>query len=573
MQTISEKPVVALVAAWTGRKTQEPASQLDRDLLVADALNNMSRSHLCGLPDIVLLRIMKLLDPTDLQCLRRTSRVFLRLFSSRVFRSYHDSSPVNLSWQPFFPWTIPRQGFEFWTPELRRLLQRDATNKLCADCQDGATRWEWHWNLSFKKLTTTHKHCSGCGVKHPLAYFSRAQRSHVGARCIGQRGYVRLCEHRVLRWKTVAGIGKQLAKLDTRKPIRIRLLECRDPSHLPAHHDIVPEMGYPSATIEGSSTTAIRLVMEWSGHLLIPERSGDSKGRRFTPGEITDLLKEFRQGVAEFIVPQSAPGSLPEMRCFDPNRCRCLHYVAFKDVPWSGWQLARPAMNSSHQSCRTDARCRLPPLSPPFGGTSVKQGADRKTGSHISRTILGHLSGTRIDINHCVGGGLCLDMTYRRFILLAARGEACHVVTPSWYESVDPASYRLVDGTKAYDGLSCRDDPECASYYRYLERPIPRQCRGSHGVGWLHADIRPSSSPSDWWEERCDSSVISGEPEARFGRFQAFVDWLQLFSPSLGWALFAAMMLPHVLPLFYVILAPLQGLLLSPVVTGWRLIG
>jgi len=43
-------------------------------------------SKLLGLPEELLLTIIKLLDPTSIQCLRRADTVFLRLFSDHSFR-------------------------------------------------------------------------------------------------------------------------------------------------------------------------------------------------------------------------------------------------------------------------------------------------------------------------------------------------------------------------------------------------------------------------------------------------------------------------------------------------------
>lgn len=68
------------------------------DPLVADTLYNTLYSSLCGLPEELLLQIMHQLDPIGLQCLRRTSRLFLRLFSDGQFDRYHGlSSPATIA--------------------------------------------------------------------------------------------------------------------------------------------------------------------------------------------------------------------------------------------------------------------------------------------------------------------------------------------------------------------------------------------------------------------------------------------------------------------------------------------
>ena len=63
---------------------------------MADTLYNALHSPLCGLPEELLLQIICQLDPTGLQCLKRTSRLFLRLFSDGRFDRYHAlSSPAS----------------------------------------------------------------------------------------------------------------------------------------------------------------------------------------------------------------------------------------------------------------------------------------------------------------------------------------------------------------------------------------------------------------------------------------------------------------------------------------------
>jgi len=62
---------------------------------------------------------------------------------------------------------------------------------------------------------------------------------------------------------------------------------------------------------------------------------------------MTRLLKPFWCGAAQYIVPPSAPGPLPEKRCFDPNRCACLHYAGENIVSRAGIALTyTPIINS-----------------------------------------------------------------------------------------------------------------------------------------------------------------------------------------------------------------------------------
>jgi len=501
--------------AWTGRTARE-SRHSDTDPLVADALYNVQYSRLCGLPEKVLLRIMEQLDPIGVQCLRRTSRLFLRLFCDEQFGQYHyhdltRPNCTNLTGPPvYFPWVRSCRVLECMYPRtpgitpLHQLLEQDTISSICSTCKENrAARQAWNRTLRIKRTTdTAWRYCIPCGLDHPPAYFSRIRR------CIGRLGHVRLCEHEdcVISWDKVIKYGKQLARIDLPEPARVRLLVCRDESHLPVHHHSKygTDSGYPSVTITGSRSTAVRLDIKWTGHMLLPEQpsplhSRDGK-KKLTPTEMTRLLKHFRRGTpAEFIVPQSSPGSLPEMRCFDPNRCRCLHYPGEEDVP-GGWQLARRQRREDR--ARNHSRnqvCCFPSTGGDMGTTI--------TGTHTSRCVLSRDSETRMDIDACaapVRGRLssCLRITYRRSILIAAEGEECRAVTQSWYEAIDPGSYGgLALGgyeKRAFDVLACpHDDPACANYCRYLERPLMRD-RGRDDQGG-----RPSRGRSrgDRWEK------------------------------------------------------------------------
>ncbi|KAK0724927.1 hypothetical protein B0H67DRAFT_550603 [Lasiosphaeris hirsuta] len=208
----------------------------------------------------------------------------------------------------------------------------------------------------------------------------------------------------------------------------------------------------------------------------LPEREDNNK--KLTPSEIARQLEPFRQGAAEYIAPQSAPGCLPEMRCFDPNRCRCLRYVGTGEVPWKLGSATFSDTNNQSSTCRTNADCQLGPLLPSRAGN--RHTTKGTTGSHTSRTVLSSWLeipyGIRVDVDPCPGGGPCLGVTYQRTILAAAGGVPCRGVTQSWLEALDPDSYRSQmvskDGKGAWDGLSCRDDPCCPNYFRYLERPV-----------------------------------------------------------------------------------------------------
>ncbi|KAK3313333.1 hypothetical protein B0H66DRAFT_594247 [Apodospora peruviana] len=276
-------------------------------------------------------------DPTSIQCLRRTSRIFLRLFSSRT-HALSLGPPRSRIETPRdrivairthrVPPEASRHAKEraiSLTPNLRQplraLLEQDASQRLCFDCCDQATRWLWHDDKRerHKKLTTTFKFCSRCGVRYRLAYFPRAQRS-LGVDtivCIGHEGAVRLCEHKAVRWETVVNAAFRLRSShgdddsqQQRRRTMLLLDRCNHPSHFPTHHhhsNSSPggkkmkakknlERVRPSAYMvaqrgkEAGMYTAVRVVLRWGAHLLVPD-DDDDRDKGVTPAEMTSLLK------------------------------------------------------------------------------------------------------------------------------------------------------------------------------------------------------------------------------------------------------------------------------------------
>lgn len=57
--------------------------------LIAAMYRNATKSPLCGLPDHILVNIMQQTDLTTACQLRRASRTFMRIFSSRLFSKWH----------------------------------------------------------------------------------------------------------------------------------------------------------------------------------------------------------------------------------------------------------------------------------------------------------------------------------------------------------------------------------------------------------------------------------------------------------------------------------------------------
>lgn len=199
------------------------------DPLIAARYHNLTFSPLCQLPEEFLLDIMKRLDLISIECIRRASRLFLRLYSFPEFSHTYNSQRWPLSYRHWFEPKDEAYGKESFK-QLSNLLNRDITN-YCGDCRRRRTA------ARISAMTTVYLHCSGCNTDHPRCLFSRAQRS-VGPKsriCIRREGFIRVCDHQTTTWKEVIQTALRLAELDTSKALVV-LGECMHKSHFPSHH-------------------------------------------------------------------------------------------------------------------------------------------------------------------------------------------------------------------------------------------------------------------------------------------------------------------------------------------------
>ena len=217
----------------------------EMDPLVLRIHVNMALSFLYRLPDAILLKIMGRLDFVSIQILRRTCRVFLRLFNAPGFQPYRNPEMYltnNLRPQ-FQPWVSPHIGRMH--QEMKLLISRDL-HEYCKACQEA--RRGPSGDDRFQSLIAEHMHCSGCHADHPRGLFSTWQRlAPAKSRiCIGHEGYVRLCSHSILPWSAVmaAGASATFPHIEAHRTNATReivLRECRHDSHfLRANLAVVP---------------------------------------------------------------------------------------------------------------------------------------------------------------------------------------------------------------------------------------------------------------------------------------------------------------------------------------------
>ncbi|ODA82469.1 hypothetical protein RJ55_00976 [Drechmeria coniospora] len=143
--------------------------------LIAAAYHNRTKSPLCRLPDGALLRLLQLVDRVTLECLRRCSRVFLRLSPG----AYSHVKDIGLSKGWKRPQPEEREG-------LLALLSRD---EYCSDCLLARNANDWQERV--RRTTQIYLHCSGCQADHPACLFSASQRRNPPAVriCIGHEGF------------------------------------------------------------------------------------------------------------------------------------------------------------------------------------------------------------------------------------------------------------------------------------------------------------------------------------------------------------------------------------------------
>lgn len=379
------------------------------DLLATAAEHNARSLLLSRLPDELRLEIMDHLDPASMFCLRRTSRVFLRLFYSTSFSHMHDE-------EGFFeqgPWTaqkVPSGGDWLATAKL---INRDM---YCVMCHLGCLR------AAFRH-TSHYMHCSGCNRDHSITPFSAKQRDADRSKrvCIGLEGSVRLCQHKSIRVEDII-----------KDEDGIRKFTCHHPSHVPTHHRKLMLWRAPlRPTLEMDPSYGRRAVISHTAHL---DMSGHGN-EVITAEAFRTHIRELRNGPAGYIVPEYAPGILPELRCFDPSRCGCLIY---------------PGLNPHVGPCERHMVTR----------------------TLFSRISVGENTIT-IKFEPCGHGGRCLKVTHVRVLHFRtgitetrlrardiperARGAVCDAkwklrrgldavagpVSYNWFSAIDPASHAL----------------------------------------------------------------------------------------------------------------------------------
>ncbi len=144
------------------------AVDIKLDPLIVAARHNLNSSALHSLLEGVILKVMRMLDPVSVFCLRRTCRIFLRLFGSHEFRHLHAQSSFFES-GPWVAQALPKDDGEW-----EHMRTRVRIGAVCIGCQKKGA--DPSYMPKFMRLHLDYMHCSGCNVDHPKCLFSAAQR-------------------------------------------------------------------------------------------------------------------------------------------------------------------------------------------------------------------------------------------------------------------------------------------------------------------------------------------------------------------------------------------------------------
>ncbi|KAK3983858.1 hypothetical protein QBC44DRAFT_278442, partial [Cladorrhinum sp. PSN332] len=305
--------------------------------------HNIKHSPMYRLPEPAIVRLMIILDPVSLQCLRRTGHLFWQAFELRFIL------PVPAA--EYLPWPRPPLPFlgvitDAECRTLATLLERDG---FCRDCC--ASRRLPGWSRRVRHTTKRYLHCSGCHRDHPTCLFTPAQQKSEPRLCIGHTGHIRLCEHQVVKWSQIVAASK-----DMKNNAHYLIAECKKKSHLKACQlhplgvswklfrssnnnnnnnnnntpSICPE--YPRLVLLRNVTTGLLIKLSWSPHLdLRPLKTSACPA-----GTMNGIFTRLRQQQTRYICPKVDPGQTIESRIFDPINCTCFNYHKIKPLHRNG---------------------------------------------------------------------------------------------------------------------------------------------------------------------------------------------------------------------------------------------
>ncbi|KAK0725987.1 hypothetical protein B0H67DRAFT_572056 [Lasiosphaeris hirsuta] len=436
---------------------------------------------------------MQTSDKTMVECLRRCSRIFLRLFPA-AFDSANDSS-LQYSDMPKYPWPVSTRKLS--SKDKANLLELLARDVYCKRCL--STRQAPDWEARIAALTKTYLQCSGCNAEHPACLFSARQRNRTWGKskriCIGHQGYMRLCEHVTVPWSSVVAEADRRLLPDATfsKGIRTTLAICKRSKHrrscgprrtfhewfyrkltrreaqLDRHISCCPFEPtvlcsfQPSVAVPGPPNKCYLLVEPgWSGHLPLTMGLDDC----FAAEDLEKGLWRLYREQGHFICSQLSPGPVTGSGVCDPNRCDCIRYEGRTQTGWS-----RPPIEWREEiTCRRDRTLGLGIGS--IDGHELKRSYfEGLRGQCYWQCSSGqqHLSGGPFDGCYDVQvadiiasdkDADCAVVSYSARIMIELNRSQQHVgqMNANWYHAPDPDSYSLTRDGEGFGVYWCRDE-------------------------------------------------------------------------------------------------------------------
>ncbi|KAI1409143.1 hypothetical protein F5Y13DRAFT_95995 [Hypoxylon sp. FL1857] len=420
--------------------------QRTNDPLVAAQVYNKRHSPLCRLPEELLLHILHCIgeDAVSLCCLRRVSRLFRRLINEpviwkRVSPQYAAGSIYFISDCCYLSADAKKQ--------LQQCLRRDGMCDRCHKSSDPPFRLLPKY-CNFSSICPCPLYCDACGSNHNVYAFSFNQDCGRRERtCLGRQGAVQLCEHIHISWATVEA---HISRWQQRSPGDWQAcfdnfnIECRDPSHDTRCTAEEPET-WPRARLQTAKRdqNLVVLNLEWTPHsgldafTLTPDA-------RVPVTELRALFQRYRQGPASILFPSYPSNPLPEMVCFGPTKCICLHYEMETD-----WKMLTITGPSGRLRFFRDDR----------NGCISHHWRQRRYGYGHGQKVRMRKHWPRGEHNP-----ICLVTIYQQDVLVCRKTDRNKFnPTHEWYHAMDPATH--THPSSRNDSPLCKD-ASCMKYYR-----------------------------------------------------------------------------------------------------------
>ncbi|KAK1991850.1 hypothetical protein LX36DRAFT_325677 [Colletotrichum falcatum] len=309
---------------------------------------NRRQSRILGLPDELLLQIMKLVETSDLYMLRQVSFTFWRIYQGKDFSNFHRT---DIFCRPYY-YCSGGNGFENNETTVLRAKQ----HAFCAPCLQKMQSPDYK---SSKASFSESMYCSQCKTNHKRIHFSAQQRylPEDVRQCLGSYGFFRLCSHLVVSVRSIAKKAEE-AYANNHSHEEIQLGSCSQCEHLAQLEEnsgykewhVLPPKISLSESPEDENQVRFCIFFDWT----LPfckVGEGDS----FTAGFLREKLEEFRNRYGDVFCPHFGLGQRQVLEAFGSESCHCLGAVRTDSRTGSLVHLRGP----HHKTCDHHFSCEV----------------------------------------------------------------------------------------------------------------------------------------------------------------------------------------------------------------------